>query len=237
MAACLTARPRLPRHVTGGSTPARRPRSGDVRSRASRNWQRLRAERADQTSLPAVPVTHIAEAAEFAIQYPRIELDITVSDHPVDLARREADIAVGVSQSTSVHPRTSLASLGRISMGYYVHRELLRSRQGAPRIDLHSSLWPSAFGRRLLTLGLKGRHLITVSRPERWRSPTSWGGGITLFFGEAVSDPYCYPAYLQPTGVIPGFCTKDLRQSAASAHCLSISPHWKKMAGRLGYQW
>ncbi|NDH40687.1 MAG: LysR family transcriptional regulator, partial [Gammaproteobacteria bacterium] len=44
-------------------------------------------------SLPAVPVTHIAEAvAAFAIQYPRIELDISVSDHPVDLARREADI-------------------------------------------------------------------------------------------------------------------------------------------------
>ena len=42
-------------------------------------------------SLPAVPLTHIAEAvSEFARQYPRIELDITVSDHPVDLARRDS---------------------------------------------------------------------------------------------------------------------------------------------------
>ena len=46
-------------------------------------------------SLPAVPVTHISESvAEFAQKYPRIELDISVSDEQVDLARREADRAV-----------------------------------------------------------------------------------------------------------------------------------------------
>ena len=78
-------------------------------------------------SLPAVPVTHIAEAvSEFAIEYPRIELDISISDLPVDLARREADIAVRGIPKHKRPPKDIVGiKLGRISLGYCVHQELL----------------------------------------------------------------------------------------------------------------
>ena len=56
--------------------------------------------------------------AEFAIQYPRIELDITVSDHPVDLAPREADIA-GRGIPKNKRPAKDIVGikLGRTCMG------------------------------------------------------------------------------------------------------------------------
>ena len=78
-------------------------------------------------SLPAAPLTHVAEAvAGFAIKYPSIELDITVSDDPVDLARREADIAVRGIPKHKRPPKDIVGiKLGRISLGYYVHRDLL----------------------------------------------------------------------------------------------------------------
>jgi DNA-binding transcriptional LysR family regulator len=78
-------------------------------------------------SLPAVPVTHISESvAEFAQNYPRIELDISVSDEPADLARREADIAVRGLPKDKRPPKDIVGiKIGRISIGYYVHKELL----------------------------------------------------------------------------------------------------------------
>ena len=117
-------------------------------------------------SLPAVPVTHVAEAvAEFANEYPRIELDITVSDHPVDLARREADIAVRGIPKHKRPPKDIVGiKLGRISMGYYVHRDLLSEASRGHR----ELTCIRASGRALSlgdlpdpdSLGLKSRHLI-----------------------------------------------------------------------------
>ena len=108
-------------------------------------------------SLPAVPVTYLSESvAEFGLRYPKIELDITVSDHPVDLARREADI-VGIK-------------LGRISIGYYVHRELLgEAHRGLRELTIIQA------SDRALSLGdlpkaealdLKTRHLIDGITPR-----------------------------------------------------------------------
>lgn len=123
-------------------------------------------------SLPAVPVTHIAEAvAEFAIKYPRVELDITASDRPVDLARREADIAVRGIPKHKRPPKDIVGiKLGRISMGYYVHRELL---QEAHR-GLRELTVIKASGRALAlgdlpeseALGLRARHLIDGITPR-----------------------------------------------------------------------
>lgn len=123
-------------------------------------------------SLPAVPVTHVAEAvAEFAIDYPRIELDITVSDHPVDLARREADIAVRGIPKHKRPPKDIVGiKLGRISMGYYVHRDLLSEASRGHR----ELTCIRASGRALSlgdlpdpdSLGLKSRHLIDGITPR-----------------------------------------------------------------------
>ena len=123
-------------------------------------------------SLPAVPVTHVAEAvSEFAIEYPRIELDISVSDLPVDLARREADIAVRGIPKHKRPPKDIVGiKLGRISMGYYVHQELLSD---AAR-GLRELTCIRASGMALSlgdlpdpeSLGLKSRHLIDGITPR-----------------------------------------------------------------------
>ena len=123
-------------------------------------------------SLPAVPVTHVAEAvSDFAIEYPRIELDITVSDLPVDLARREADIAVRGIPKHKRPPKDIVGiKLGRISMGYYVHQELLSEAALG-----HRELTCIRASGRALTLGdlpdpeslgLKSRHLIDGITPR-----------------------------------------------------------------------
>jgi DNA-binding transcriptional LysR family regulator len=123
-------------------------------------------------SLPAAPVTYLAESvAEFGLRYPKIELDITVSDRNVDLARREADIAVRGIPKHKRPPKDIVGiKLGRISMGYYVHRELLGEAhrglrgltiiQGSGRALTLGDL-PKAEG-----LGLKTRHLIDGITPR-----------------------------------------------------------------------
>ena len=117
-------------------------------------------------SLPAVPLNHVSEAvAEFAIEYPRIELDITVSDLPVDLARREADIAVRGIPKHKRPPKDIVGiKLGRISMGYYVHRDLLSEASRCHRelTCIRASGRTQSLGDLpdADTLGLKSRHLI-----------------------------------------------------------------------------
>ena len=123
-------------------------------------------------SLPAVPVTHLSESvAAFGVRFPKIELDITVSDHPVDLARREADIAVRGIPKHKRPPKDIVGiKLGRISMGYYVHRDLL---QNAHR-GLSELTVIKASGRALSlgdlpnaeSLGLRARHLIDGITPR-----------------------------------------------------------------------
>jgi DNA-binding transcriptional LysR family regulator len=123
-------------------------------------------------SLPAVPVTHLSESvAAFGVRFPMIELDITVSDQPVDLARREADIAVRGIPKHKRPPKDIVGiKLGRISIGYYVHRELL---QNAHR-GLSELTVIKASGRAFSlgdlpsaeSLGLRARHLIDGITPR-----------------------------------------------------------------------
>ena len=173
-------------------------------------------------SLPAVPVTHISEAvAEFAIQYPRIELDITVSDRPVDLARREADIAVRGIPKHKRPPRDIVGiKLGRISTGYYVHRDLLSEASLGHR----ELTYVRASGRALSlgdlpdpeTLGLKSRHLIDGITPRTVAVKNKLGvAALPCFLAQQCPDLVLLPGV--PSGHW-GYTWllhhKDLRQSA-----------------------
>ena len=173
-------------------------------------------------SLPAVPVTHIAEAvSEFAIEYPRIELDISVSDLPVDLARREADIAVRGIPKHKRPPKDIVGiKLGRISMGYYVHQELLSDAARGLR-----ELTCIRASERALSLGdlpdpeslgLKSRHLIDGITPRMVAATNKLGvAALPCFLAKQ------YPELMLLPGVPSahwGFTWllhhKDLRQSA-----------------------
>jgi DNA-binding transcriptional LysR family regulator len=173
-------------------------------------------------SLPAVPVTHISESvAEFAQNYPRIELDISVSDEPVDLARREADIAVRGLPKDKRPPKDIVGiKIGRISLGYYVHRELLsEAARGQRQLTCikasHTTLnlgdLPAPE-----TLGLETRHLIDGLTPRMV--------AVTHKLGVAALP--CFLATQHPDLILlPGIPSahwghtwllhhKDLRQSA-----------------------
>ena len=173
-------------------------------------------------SLPAVPVTHIAEAvSEFAIEYPRIELDISISDLPVDLARREADIAVRGIPKHKRPPKDIVGiKLGRISMGYYVHQELLSDAARGLR-----ELTCIRASERALSLGdlpdpeslgLKSRHLIDGITPRMMAATNKLGvAALPCFLAKQ------YPELMLLPGVPSahwGFTWllhhKDLRQSA-----------------------
>jgi DNA-binding transcriptional LysR family regulator len=173
-------------------------------------------------SLPAVPVTHISESvAEFAQNYPRIELDISVSDEPVDLARREADIAIRGLPKDKRPPKDIVGiKIGRISLGYYVHRELLsEAARGQRQLTCikasHTTLnlgdLPAPE-----TLGLETRHLIDGLTPRMV--------AVTHKLGVAALP--CFLATQHPDLILlPGIPSahwghtwllhhKDLRQSA-----------------------
>lgn len=173
-------------------------------------------------SLPAVPVTHVAEAvAEFAIDYPRIELDITVSDHPVDLARREADIAVRGIPKHKRPPKDIVGiKLGRISMGYYVHRDLLSEASRGHR----ELTCIRASGRALSlgdlpdpdSLGLKSRHLIDGITPRTVAATNKLGvAALPCFLATQYPELMLLPgvpsAHWGHTWLLHH---KDLRQSA-----------------------
>ena len=173
-------------------------------------------------SLPAVPLTHISEAvAEFAIQYPHLELDITLSDHPVDLARREADIAVRGIPKHKRPPKDIVGiKLGKISLGYYAHRELLSEAARGHR----ELTCIQASGRALTlgdlpdaeSLGLKTRHLIDGITPRTIAVTNKLGvAALPCFLARQ------YPGLILLPGVPSahwGFTWllhhKDLRQSA-----------------------
>lgn len=173
-------------------------------------------------SLPAVPVTHISESvAEFAQKYPRIELDISVSDEQVDLARREADIAVRGLPKDKRPPKDIVGiKIGRISLGYYVHKELLSEAARGQRqltcirashnvLNLGDLPAPE-------TLGLESRHLIDGLTPRMV--------AVTHKLGVAALP--CFLATQHPDLILlPGIPSahwgytwllhhKDLRQSA-----------------------
>ena len=189
-------------------------------------------------SMPAVPVTHLSEAiAEFAFKYPRIELDITVSDDPVDLARREADIAVRGIPKHKRPPKDIVGiKLGRISLGYYVHKDLLSEASRGHR----ELTCIQASGRALTlgglptpeSLGFKSRHLIDGITPRTV--------AVTNKLGVAALP--CFLAKQYPNLILlPGVPSvhwgytwllhhKDLRQSARIRalfkHLSSLEEKW-----------
>jgi len=189
-------------------------------------------------SLPAVPVTHISESvAEFAQKYPRIELDISVSDEPVDLARREADIAVRGLPKDQRPPKDIVGiKIGRISLGYYVHKELLSEAARGQRqltcirashtvLNLGDLPAPE-------TLGLESRHLIDGLTPRMV--------AVTHKLGVAALP--CFLATQHPDLILlPGIPSahwgytwllhhKDLRQSARIRalfqHLVELGEKW-----------
>ena len=173
-------------------------------------------------SLPAVPVTHISESvAEFAQKYPRIELDISVSDEQVDLARREADIAVRGLPKDKRPPKDIVGiKIGRISLGYYVHKELLSEAARGQRqltcirashnvLNLGDLPAPE-------TLGLESRHLIDGLTPRMVAVTHKLGvAALPCFLATQHPDLILLPgvpsAHWGSTWLLHH---KDLRQSA-----------------------
>lgn len=175
-----------------------------------------------KVSLPAVPVTHLSEAvSEFAIQYPRIELDITVSDLPVDLARREADIAVRGIPKHKRPPKDIVGiKLGRISLGYYVHKDLLSEAARGRR-----ELTCIRASERSLTLGdlpdpeslgLRSRHLIDGITPRMVAATNKLGvAALPCFMAMQCPDLMLLPGVPSSHwGYTWLLHHKDLRQSA-----------------------
>lgn len=80
----------------------------------------------------------MARLARFADEYPGIELELVPSGVPLDLSRREADIAIRVLPAGS-RPADYLIGrhLSPLSSSAYVHRELLRA--DAPEDITHLS--------------------------------------------------------------------------------------------------
>ena len=173
-------------------------------------------------SLPGVPVTHISESvAEFALKYPRIELDISISDEPVDLARREADIAVRGLPKDKRPPKDIVGiKIGRISLGYYVHKELLSEAARGQRqltcirashtvLNLGDLPAPE-------TLGLESRHLIDGLTPRMVAVTHKLGvAALPCFLARQHPDLILLPgvpsAHWGHTWLLHH---KDLRQSA-----------------------
>jgi DNA-binding transcriptional LysR family regulator len=173
-------------------------------------------------SLAAVPVTHLSEAvATFGKRYPKIELDITVSDHPVDLARREADIAVRGIPKHKRPPKDIVGiKLGRISIGYYVHRELLReAHRGLSELTfINASGRPLSLGDlpEPESLGLRTRHFIDGITPIAVAVSNKLGvAAIPCFVARQFSDLILLPgvpsAHWGHTWLLHH---KDLRKSA-----------------------
>ena len=66
--------------------------------------------------------------AEFAEEYPGIELDIITSAESLDLGRREADIAIRIFRTGDSPPENLIGRrISAMTASAYVHRDLLRS--------------------------------------------------------------------------------------------------------------
>lgn len=189
-------------------------------------------------SLPAVPVTHISESvAEFAMDYPRIELDISVSDDQVDLARREADIAIRGLPKDKRPPRDIVGiKIGRISLGYYVHKALLSEAARGQReltcirashnvLSLGDLPAPEA-------LGLESRHLIDGLTPRMVAVTHKLGvAALPCFLAAQHPDLILLPGVPSAHwGHVWILYHKDLRQSARIRalfkHLASLAEKW-----------
>lgn len=175
-----------------------------------------------KVSLPLVPVEPLVAAlARFATRYPRIELDISASDDPVDLARREADIAVRAIAKNKRPPKDIVGiKLGPIAIGYYVHRELLGdATRGLRELTyVRNSLNRLALGDLVAPeqLELNSRHLFDGLMPRLMAVKCQMGvAPLPSFMTSKEPDIMLLPGVAEAHwGYVWLLHHKDLRQSA-----------------------
>ncbi|HEY1385306.1 MAG TPA: LysR family transcriptional regulator [Dongiaceae bacterium] len=63
--------------------------------------------------------------ADFALRYPQVELELALSDHNLDLLRREADIAVRMMRPTQ--KALVARRIGEFSIGLFAHRRYVEA--------------------------------------------------------------------------------------------------------------
>ena len=124
-----------------------------------------------KVSLPLWSAHPIYDAlAKFSRRYPGIDLDISASDDHVDLARREADLAIRGMPKEKRPPKDIVGiKLMPISIGYYVHTNLLTEAAKGLRELTYIGSAPRHTQGELVTagsLGLSGRHLFHSLMPR-----------------------------------------------------------------------
>ena len=146
-----------------------------------------------KVSLPLWSAHPIYDAlAKFSQRYPGIDLDISASDDHVDLARREADLAIrGMPKEKRPHKDIVGIKLMPISIGYYVHTNLLTEAAKGLRELTYIGSAPSHTQGELVTagsLGLSGRHLFHSLMPRLMAVKHQLGVAV-LPSMMAVEDP------------------------------------------------
>jgi DNA-binding transcriptional LysR family regulator len=114
------------------------------------------------SALDAFLIWMAADFVRFSQRYPRIKLELSAQNLPVNLTRREADIAIRV---TNTPPESLIGrKVGRLPYAAYVQREL------AEVVDATPGDWTSAELKRLPWLGWDARLGAVVT--ERWIAET-----------------------------------------------------------------
>lgn len=174
-----------------------------------------------KVSLPLWSAHPIYDAlAKFSQRYPGIDLDISASDDHVDLARREADLAIRGMPKEKRPPKDIVGiKLMPISIGYYVHTNLLTEAAKGLRELTYIGSAPRHTQGELVTagsLGLSGRHLFHSLMPRLMAVKHQLGVAV-LPSMMAAGDPELLLLPNVPAthwGYIWVLHHKDLRQSA-----------------------
>lgn len=172
---------------------------------------------------------------EFSLSYPRIQLDVKASNYVVDLSRREADFAIRGLRVGERPPRDIVGiKLGLLTVGYYVHRDLLTDarlgRRELTYINTSEDL-PSQLPKPS-DLGIAVKHSIDggIARYEAVLNQMGVGA-LPCFTVEHDSNIIRLPNTLS----VPYFHVwlvyhKDLRQSARVralfTHLSSLEDSW-----------
>ena len=174
-----------------------------------------------KVSLPVWAAHPIYDAiSKFAKRYPGIELDISASDAHVDLARREADLAIRGMPKDKRPPKDIVGiKLMPISIGYYVHHDLLsHAAKGLRELTYIDS--PQRHTQDELvaaeSLGLSSRHLFRSLMPRLMAVKHQLGVAV-LPCMMAADDPELLLLPNVPAihwGYLWVLHHKDLRQSA-----------------------
>jgi DNA-binding transcriptional LysR family regulator len=174
-----------------------------------------------KVSLPLWSAHPIYDAlANFSQRYPGIDLDISASDDHVDLARREADLAIRGMPKEKRPPKDIVGiKLMPIYIGYYVHTNLLTEAAKGLRELTYIGSAPVHTQGELVTagsLGLSGRHLFHSLMPRLMAVKHQLGVAV-LPSMMAADDPELLLLPNVPAahwGYIWVLHHKDLRQSA-----------------------